>query len=623
MSKETYANPRRLCDLVMKGGVTSGIVYPLAVSELAKVYSFKNIGGTSAGAIAAAAAAAAEYGRRRGLAKATAFDGLAALPEWIGKPGRLVDMFRPDPKTRALFSLLMAGLNPKTTIGKVACVVGQLLIRFPVTALVLAIAVWVVRNWLLVGLTGATYVYAITATIVLALLLFLVVVLLFLYRQITRTLPANFYGMSRAYDPNAPIAKADSPLTNWLTRYLNELAGKPLSEGPLTFGDLYTAPRPPGDPVPDGPEYKAINLEMMTTALNPGRPYRLPFRDPDRLFYFSPEEFKKLFPPMVVEHMINHTPQRGAIPPYATGCERLYPFPDPQDLPVVVATRMSLSFPVLLAAVPLYAVDYTLAQNQDETKPRRAERCWFSDGGICSNLPIHFFDAPFPLWPTFAINLKQFHPDHQTEDGAVWLPKNVNSSWLPLWTRFEQPGRFGPLTDFLWAIINTMQNWQDNTQARVPGYRDRLVHVSQRDDEGGLNLNMARDVVTRLSDRGGRAGAALVQRFGDPAQLAPAGWTEHRWVRFRSCMELTQDWIQELAQAYPQAIASDPSLEQVLMRASGTPPSSYRLGPADQKRAKKAMDALVLMWQDWHQNGTGFQSEPPSPTPELRVKARI
>jgi predicted acylesterase/phospholipase RssA len=43
----------------MKGGVTSGIVYPLAVCELAKEFRFVNIGGTSAGAIAAAVTAAA------------------------------------------------------------------------------------------------------------------------------------------------------------------------------------------------------------------------------------------------------------------------------------------------------------------------------------------------------------------------------------------------------------------------------------------------------------------------------------------------------------------------------------------------------------------------------------
>src|SRR5687768_54569 len=54
------------CDLVMKGGITSGIVYPFAILELGRKYRFRNIGGTSAGAIAAAFAAAAEYARQTG-----------------------------------------------------------------------------------------------------------------------------------------------------------------------------------------------------------------------------------------------------------------------------------------------------------------------------------------------------------------------------------------------------------------------------------------------------------------------------------------------------------------------------------------------------------------------------
>ena len=61
MSEE--ALPRRVCDIVLKGGITSGIVYPLALVKLAEKYRFSCIGGTSAGAIAAAACAAAEYGR--------------------------------------------------------------------------------------------------------------------------------------------------------------------------------------------------------------------------------------------------------------------------------------------------------------------------------------------------------------------------------------------------------------------------------------------------------------------------------------------------------------------------------------------------------------------------------
>ena len=58
--------PEETCDIVLKGGITSGVVYPLALVSLSKKYRFSSIGGTSAGAIAAAAAAAAEYGRQTG-----------------------------------------------------------------------------------------------------------------------------------------------------------------------------------------------------------------------------------------------------------------------------------------------------------------------------------------------------------------------------------------------------------------------------------------------------------------------------------------------------------------------------------------------------------------------------
>ena len=50
-------------DLTMEGGTTSGVVYPLAACELATNFRFRNVGGASAGAIAAALTAAAELGR--------------------------------------------------------------------------------------------------------------------------------------------------------------------------------------------------------------------------------------------------------------------------------------------------------------------------------------------------------------------------------------------------------------------------------------------------------------------------------------------------------------------------------------------------------------------------------
>ena len=43
-----YQNATLRCDLVMKGGITSGITYPLAVCEIARTYQVRNVGGTSA-----------------------------------------------------------------------------------------------------------------------------------------------------------------------------------------------------------------------------------------------------------------------------------------------------------------------------------------------------------------------------------------------------------------------------------------------------------------------------------------------------------------------------------------------------------------------------------------------
>src|SRR4051794_16677289 len=76
---DAYASAALECDIVMKAGITSGVVYPGAVVRLAKRYRFRSIGGTSAGALAAAAAAAAEYGRAAG-----GFDKLATVPAELG-----------------------------------------------------------------------------------------------------------------------------------------------------------------------------------------------------------------------------------------------------------------------------------------------------------------------------------------------------------------------------------------------------------------------------------------------------------------------------------------------------------------------------------------------------------
>ncbi len=107
------------CDIVMKGGVTSGIVYPQAIAELANHYRLKSIGGTSAGAIAACLAAAAEY-KRSNTGSFEGYEKIAALaaelqgqPESVPKKkfSTLFGLFQPSEKTAPLFKILGSTLN--------------------------------------------------------------------------------------------------------------------------------------------------------------------------------------------------------------------------------------------------------------------------------------------------------------------------------------------------------------------------------------------------------------------------------------------------------------------------------------------------------------------------------
>lgn len=109
----------RYCDLVMKGGIASGVVYPEAIAKLSHYYRFQSIGGTSAGAIAASVTAAAEYQRRLTGSRA-GFDLLKQLPTKLGDKtssgkSKLLSLFQPQPPLRRLFSVLIGALNRKKT----------------------------------------------------------------------------------------------------------------------------------------------------------------------------------------------------------------------------------------------------------------------------------------------------------------------------------------------------------------------------------------------------------------------------------------------------------------------------------------------------------------------------
>lgn len=598
----------RYCDIVMKGGITSGVVYPLAVCELARTYHLRSIGGTSAGAIAASCAAAAEYGRNRG---GTSFGELETLPLWLGQaaPGggsNLFSLFQPQPATARLFHTAVAALGPSKGIwwrlvragtrqywpfALVGIGPGLLLA-------VLAGLAWQSAGWLFPG-------WALVSALAIGVLGPILAVGGAFGWQAIHAIPANAYGLCSGCGDSIP-GRAQ-PLTTWLADIIDRLAGKPSTEDPLTFGDLW------GD-LPDGEP--AIDLQMMTTSLTHGRPYRLPFEEDT--FYFDSGDLRRLFPDRIVAWMEDNPRPTTASEQYGP----LHPLPAANNLPVVVAARLSLSFPILLSAVKLYALDPT------RRKPDEAARlwpCWFSDGGISSNFPVHFFDRPLPRWPTFALNLNEVHPDfpldEKDQSNNVWMiERNVDGN-TESWTRFDARPRPGQLWSFAVAIMNAMQNWADNTQLRVPGYRDRVAHISLGEGEGGLNLNMPPDRIKNLAERGQHAGAKLVKRY--TIGKGEISWENHRWVRYRVSMALIEDWLGRLRRAYEHPAARDRPYPRLVGRRANQDPASYPWQLGQRVFAMRATEDLVDLIDSWTASGQSFEAGAPPPLPELRVRPRI
>ncbi|MGZ8615377.1 MAG: hypothetical protein ACXWX4_11960, partial [Actinomycetota bacterium] len=178
---------------------------------------------------------------------------------------------------------------------------------------------------------------------------------------------------------------------------------------------------------------------------------------------------------------------------------------------------------------------------------------WFTDGGLCSNFPVHLFDAALPSRPTFAINLGRFgegrQPDADQRRNVEWARSN-RSGLLPQTVDIPATG-FGAIGGFASAALNTARNWPDNTHLDHPGYRDRIVRVLQTKLEGGLNLFMDAPTIERLADRGETAGKVMVEQFTQPKyperEPRATGWDNHRWVRYRAFLSVLPDWITSYA----------------------------------------------------------------------------
>lgn len=481
------------CDLIMKGGITSGVAYPGAVLELHEKYDFAAIGGASAGAIAAGMTAAAQC-----APDGAGFDRLADLRTELRQPGLLLRLFRPTKETRPLLQLVTALTGPaRRRAGALAPVIGRLWLPlliwlsagFALTAMLLghAGATWGSLTWVSAVVLGVL----LTGVTVVA---FAVVVAARLGRAVTAYLPSSFYGMCLGVTENDGD-RSGPALTEWLHEWTQKVAGRP-GHAPVTFDDLSAG---------------GVELQLITTDVSLTRPVRFSRADPvGRGYHFDVDEFRSLFPAPIVEHLV-----RTSAPRPAEGGRLLYPLPT-GDLPIVVAVRMSLSFPVLLAAIPLWTFE----------ADGRPVRHWISDGGITSNFPIHYFDSWVPSRPTFGLNLVPA-PEQQRDpaDDVTMFPDAPPAP------------RVVPITSlpgFLRQIVATMQNWRDTLQAELTGFHDRIAHIGLDPGEGGMNIAMDAATIDRIGRKGEVAGEALRDRFD---------WDRHQAQRYEIFMGLLQDGL--------------------------------------------------------------------------------
>jgi Patatin-like phospholipase. len=613
----------------MKGGITSGVVYPLAISELAEEFRFKNVGGTSAGAIAAALTAAAEYARASG--SSDGFVRLRNLPNFLagstdGEPN-LLNLFPPTKSTRRLFDVATAFLGDGSTGEKIVSVLFALLLVSPlitILSFVPAVLLPFVLRYQLSAFGGAVLAGLLVAELALIAAGFGAMILGNAVCALGFTLPRNRFGFSTG---KAPDDRNLPGVSQWLHDEIQATAGRASTDAPLTFGDLWLA----GTTVTNrdaqlrecesDPDLRSINLQMITTALTHGHPYRLPLEN--RRFAFRASEFREYLSDDVVNHLVRHA--RADADVAAMKDDDLHALPEPWDLPIVVAARMSLSFPILFAMVPLYAVDHTLASKTGGVK--QYDRCWFIDGGLSSNFPTNLFDSPLPRWPTFGINLGEFHPAHPKDDdhqeNNVWMINGNGDGTSDHWMHFPDRGT-AAMGGYIGAILDTIRNWRDNTQLAVPGFRDRIVHVKLSPDEGGLNLKMDPEKVKVLSERGMWAGRSLRERFGlAGASREGLNWNTHRWTRYRTSMALLQNMLRKMNRASRHLDPPYPDYNELMSRTADKDPQTGYWWPRTPGAFQQSTTEVLNLATTFSNTAPEFGEGAPRPTPEMRISPKL
>lgn len=646
----------RYCDLILNGGVASGVVYPWALVELARHFRFRRIGGNSVGAMAAAVAAAAEYGRCVGNDKA--FEPLRQAPldfateEVAGKsPSGMLRLFQPGPGLAGWFEMLLIGLRAayeRPSLwqrGAALCrLLGHALRGDVLVAVLVALAVlflgyaklkrarWTrygVALLALLGLAGLLYAAGPQAWWLAPLLLLAsIVVAGVVLRYRLNSLRANGWGLCTGKSQGE-----EEGLIEWLHRGIQVSAGRGEHDPPLTFADLWYA-RPGVEPPARGerPDEPAIDLQMFSTLVSLGRPVRWPLVDPGVQLFYRRVEWEAYFPKTLLDALDEAAPcyERAgeSDPPREVAAADLRRIPA-GDLPIAIAARMSLSFPLLFSCVPVYAIDY-------EVSPRTLRRAWMTDGGLCTNFPIHLFDAALPRCPTFGLMLSRRLRNY--DDQPLWLPRRHLEGRADNWDRgvpdaAEDGETEGGLFGLLLGMAMTAQNWNDALTSRLPQVRNRVLRMALRPDEGQLNLVMPGERILDMAGTyGTRGGRMLVRRFGRGDCTPRRAWREHVYVRALTQLRSLRTHLRGFAAAAASRGHSVP-IADLLERAKHCRPLRERRGrpdrsgdvltPAQADALRQAIQAVALLEQELERLEREFGPYDPVPAPELVLRAPL
>ena len=627
--RDVKAYVRHSCDLTMRGGVASAMVYPLAVCALAEHYVIRRVAGSSAGAVTAAATVAAELGRAapdpaappRRPAVTPGFAGLAELIGWLAgdatpPPGastaasrdggpavprreqwRLARMIQPSAETRAAYRVLAGLLWSRHRGGRVPArrLLPALLGPPGWAPKLVAWLLWLGFGLAWLGtsmtllrdaraedtsvLTAATTSFAILVGFAIAAAFATGLTYgLAMLRLVRGGAEDNYYGLVSGVEVpgrrrqwaadwldrrcGLPAPAGMPPLVSWLADRLDDLAGVPARDRDraLTFGDLWlghTDERSMADAdllrrACADPELRVIDLVLAATNLSQRRPYRLPFAPAEagpaagrQAFLFCEVCLEAVLPQRVVVQMVKSSPgaeTEHRCPRHRDGVLR--GLPDPWDLPVIAAVRMSMATPGLIRAVPLYSIDTVRpgprydewggvveeAPSRFAPTTRRVHVHWFCDGAAGGDVGVQAFDSLLPRWPTFGFSLE--HDVEGSSREALRLPEQ--DAARPRWSWHPVSGVAG----FTGALLGSALGWPDRLQSGAPGFRGRVVQIRHPGGMAGFGLFMPQERILRLAMHGLHAGAALLDRFlaedgGAPGQTRT---DRYRWIRMRMAL---------------------------------------------------------------------------------------